>query len=391
MLSLMVFASACKKENKIPDGKLEKVNETITYHLKNGGQITVTINNKGEYVVGGDVILSKDQIAYLEYHKINRDKTTTPRSTFTSDFQKLWPGGKVYYVVSDPSNAGIIQDAISEWEANTPIDFVPRTNQANYIEFIPLPANEPGAGDSQLGMVGGRQEIRIKANMAIRTAVHEIGHAIGLMHEHLRADRDSFIDVNYSNINSTWTSQYDIYSLGTGDQLGPFDYASVMLYPSYAPSASNGGDLTPQMTRKDGSVWYAESHLSAGDIEGVNYLYNNPVYAKLVSVYYEEGSYYSSGVTNENARSEYFISVEFFSDPGFTIPTDLVHPIKFRYGYNSYTMQGSSGYPQLINVPAGEHSVYLGSIITEYASEYGNYMYYNSSSISIMQGIGYKF
>jgi len=63
----------------------------------------VAINNRGEYVVGGDVVLSKDQIAYLEYNKVGSGKETTHRSTFTAEFQKLWPGGIIYYVINDAS------------------------------------------------------------------------------------------------------------------------------------------------------------------------------------------------------------------------------------------------------------------------------------------------
>ncbi len=46
--------------NQVPDVQ-EKM---TTYHLKNGGQVTVFVNSRNEYIVGCDVILSKQKIAY---------------------------------------------------------------------------------------------------------------------------------------------------------------------------------------------------------------------------------------------------------------------------------------------------------------------------------------
>lgn len=271
--ALLIFMSACKKEASTKGEQQDAPGKTITYHLKNGGEVTVAINNRGEYVVGGDVILSKDQIAYLEYNKVGNGKATTPRSTFTGEFQKVWPGGIVYYTVNDPTNSTNIAAAINQWETNTPIRFVQRTNQANYVDFSGQP--DQGSGSSALGMAGGRQQIKLVNNTGLRTIVHEIGHAVGLMHEQTRADRDQYININFSNINSTWSSQYATYNvLGiSGFQIGTFDFNSIMLYRSYAAEASVNGNTSPQMTKKDGSTWSDNYYLSQGDIDGVNYLY----------------------------------------------------------------------------------------------------------------------
>lgn len=384
---LIIFTSACKKEGSIKGEQPQAPGKTITYHLKNGGQVTVAINNKGEYVVGGDVILSKDQIAYLEYNKIGNGKETTPRSTFTAEYQKLWPGGIIYYVINDATHSSDILSAINAWESSTPIRFVQRTNQANYINFAGLPEN--GAGDSKLGMIGGEQAIRLAASADESTVIHEIGHAVGLMHEQTRADRDQYINIDFSNINADWTDQYKTYDvLGrSGFQIGTFDFNSIMLYRSNVAEARVGSNTSPQMTRKDGTTWGDSDHLSQGDIDGVNYLYR-PIYVKLVSVYNEDGSYYNSSITNEDARFEYFISLEFFSDANFNTPIDLVNPVRIRYINSFGSLQGSGADIGELTAPVGSHSVYLGTALTEYSSEYGNYRYYSSSSFALTSGIG---
>nr|WP_276903956.1 M12 family metallopeptidase [Pedobacter kyonggii] len=355
--ALLILVSACKKEASIKEEELKTPEKTITYHLKNGGEVTVAINSKREYVVGGDVILSKDQIAYLEYNKVGDGKETTPRSTFTAEYQKLWPGGIVYYVINDAAHSSNILNAMSDWEASTPIRFVQRTNQSNYVNFQGAPPN--GGGDSQLGMVGGQQLIRLAASADKSTVIHEIGHAVGLMHEQTRADRDQYINVNFSNINSTWSSQYATYNvLGiSGFQIGTFDFNSIMLYRSYASEASVNGNTSPQMTRKDGSTWWDNDHLSQGDIDGVNYLYT-PIIIDLF--YTDEYINEQNEYVNKSTRSA---NIKFY-DKNLTqmaltkqIKIKIVSTRKEYYNHNyTYEIHESTA-----TLPIGTTEFYLGT------------------------------
>ena len=60
------------------------------------------------------------------------------------------------------------------------------------------------------------------------TPVHEIGHTLGLLHQHVRSDRDDWIKVMYENINNFYWSQFDI-KVNTRNVV-PYNYGSVMHY-----------------------------------------------------------------------------------------------------------------------------------------------------------------
>jgi astacin len=61
------------------------------------------------------------------------------------------------------------------------------------------------------------------------TVLHEIGHFIGLFHEHARIDRDTYIRVNYNNLPSSSYLEYDKKDFINTYGL-PYDLASDMHY-----------------------------------------------------------------------------------------------------------------------------------------------------------------
>lgn len=61
--------------------------------------------------------------------------------------------------------------------------------------------------------------------------VHEVGHALGLIHEQMRPDRDDHITVLWNNIHPDTLANFDKAATSVVDNRGiQYDYTSVMQY-----------------------------------------------------------------------------------------------------------------------------------------------------------------
>ena len=151
------------------------------------------------------------------------------KASGTNNSKCLWPGGIVYYTIHEnfPDKERIIQGM--DLFSKTNITFKQRTNEENYIEFKYI---KDAGCYSYVGMIGGKQLIVIDTWGKAGAVAHEIGHSIGLYHEHAKRDRDDYIEVKDDNIKWGKKHNFKIHkeSIGT---IG-FDFNSLMLYSSYA-------------------------------------------------------------------------------------------------------------------------------------------------------------
>jgi Astacin (Peptidase family M12A)/Bacterial tandem repeat domain 1 len=161
-----------------------------------------------------------------------------PDSTF------LWTNGVVPFVVdANLPNPARVTAAINHIHANTGIRFVARTNQTNRVRFV-RNGNETFSS-SAVGMRGGEQLIRLADGAPMGTIVHECMHALGVLHEQSRCDRDQFVTINYQNILDGFESNFDRMCEGFRDYY-EYDYGSIMHYPATAFSRNNQPTIGPK-------------------------------------------------------------------------------------------------------------------------------------------------
>jgi hypothetical protein len=180
-----------------------------------------------------------------------------------------------YEIAPGLPNQPRVTDAIAHWEAKTRIRFVLRT-AANASQFPDFVRYQSGSGcSSQVGRRSGMQVITLGNDCSTGNAIHETGHTVGLWHEQSREDRNSFVQIVWANIDPSMQHNFDQH-ISDGDDLGAYDYGSIMHYPATAFSINGQATIIPLQPIPAGIVMGQRSSLSAGDINGVHLMYPQP-------------------------------------------------------------------------------------------------------------------
>lgn len=176
--------------------------------------------------------------------------------------QFRWPNCEIPFEIdANLPDQQRVTDAIAHWQANTNYRFIRRTNQADFVRFV------PGSGcSSNVGKRGGPQNVTLGSSCTVGNTIHEIGHVVGLWHEQSREDRDQFVTINWQNITPGFEHNFNQH-ITDGDDVGAYDYGSIMHYPRTAFSRNGQDTITPTQA---GAQIGQRNGLSAGDIAAAN-------------------------------------------------------------------------------------------------------------------------
>jgi hypothetical protein len=281
--SLALSPSMGTASNNAPD--IAAIDRAIASTLP--GQERVRFGDVGMRV--SDLKIFRDRLAGTASTQ-RRTGSPVPSSDTPNGSAFKWPGGMVNFRF-DPTQAGNstittdkmrqFRDSVAEWAAFANLTFneFSGTPPANYITVQEKADGSEGGFSSSVGMAGGEQFVQIGAHSWNRgTVCHEVGHAIGLFHEQQRDDRDTYVVINFNNINPA--DQPNFTKLPGGSTAkGAYDFYSVMHYARDALS-SNGADtisMQPayaQFINLIGKVY--DRVLSKLDRAGMALVYGNP-------------------------------------------------------------------------------------------------------------------
>jgi hypothetical protein len=142
----------------------------------------------------------------------------------------LWPGGTIPIEI-DPAlaseQAAMVGQAAAEWNsvsAQTGVRIVGRTDEADFV-FVTAESTEVFSSSS-LGRQGGRQDLYLSGGADLRNTIHELGHAIGLDHEHQRGDRGETVELIADNIKPDRLWSYEV--IEGGAQIPAYQNSSGM-------------------------------------------------------------------------------------------------------------------------------------------------------------------
>ncbi len=153
--------------------------------------------------------------------------------------------------------------------------------EPNIVTFISIDNTKIECGNGY-GYREGESKWIILSSTAnnLTSTLHELGHVIGLIHEHQRPDRDKHITVLWDNIinmvDFVGLNQFSTKIPNTYNyELYKYDYHSIMHYKNFIDGAPREAQFALFDRNDKSNFWFGGDFPSPTDIKKVKDMYSN--------------------------------------------------------------------------------------------------------------------
>ena len=242
-----------------------------THTVIQGELVPVLVRNvNGNAIFGGDVDLGPVKELLARDFALRQAGSTKPAIDLYRDNPSLFSVGSdqtpwEHQIVPYDDSALVSQEvkgdfsaALKDWNRLLAgkVTFKKRTNEARYVTIRQV------AGTTCTWRPRARE--LLLATGYIGCARHELGHVLGLAHEHKRSDSDKFVRILWQNIKSDSCDQFE--TLPARLSYGPYDLNSTMHY--FESTARCRAGLKTLQAIPPGKIGRKLDQITAGDVAG---------------------------------------------------------------------------------------------------------------------------